>query len=299
MGNELAKTQQRGISAYLNNPEVKQNVVSVVGDKESQKFISSIVSAVQTNPALAECSNKSILSVALLGHSLNLPQSPQLGIFYFVPYNNTKKIKDPNTGRTETITVKEATFQLSWKGYIQLAMRSGQYKQINATEVREGELISYNPITEEIDLRAITDFNDRMNRPVIGYYAFFTLTNGFRKELYWSREQMESHASRYSKAYKSDKKYGSSRSFWSTDFDAMAKKTMIRQLISKWGIMSVDMQTAYESDMALIDDNGNPDYVDNKPEVETATDVYLEEQPVETEPVEGEILDDDGNPLFA
>lgn len=272
MANEIKVQQKQGINTFLQSDAVKHNIMSVVGEKDSQRFISSVVSAVQSNPQLADCSNSSILSAALLGHSLKLPQSPQLQMFYLVPFNNTKKIKDEN-GREKEIKVKEAVFQLSYRGYLQLAMRSGQYRKINACDIREGELKSFNPITEEYVFEAITDYEKRKLLPVVGYYAYFEMNNGYRKELYWSKEQMDAHAKRYSMAYRK----GWSSSFWASDFDAMALKTMLRQLISKWGMMSVDMETAYQNDMAIEDENGNPVYVDNVSDgPEKAVDVYAD-----------------------
>ena len=159
------------------------------------------------------------------------------------------------------------------RGYLQLAMRSGQYHKINACEIREGELKSFNPITEEYIFSPITDYAKRKELPVIGYYASFEMNNGYRKELYWSKEQMEEHAKRYSQSYRK----GWSSSFWVSDFDAMALKTMLRQLISKWGMMSVDMETAFQKDMAVEDENGNPIYIDNVPdEPEKAVDVMAD-----------------------
>jgi recombination protein RecT len=272
MVNEIKVQQKQGINTFLQSDAVKHNIMSVVGEKDSQRFISSVVSAVQSNPQLADCSNSSILSAALLGHSLKLPQSPQLQMFYLVPFNNTKKVKDEN-GREKEIKVKEAVFQLSYRGYLQLAMRSGQYRKINACDIREGELKSFNPITEEYVFEAITDYEKRKLLPVVGYYAYFEMNNGYRKELYWSKEQMDAHAKRYSMAYRK----GWSSSFWASDFDAMALKTMLRQLISKWGMMSVDMETAYQNDMAIEDENGNPVYVDNVSDgPEKAVDVYAD-----------------------
>jgi len=272
MANEIKVQQKQGINTFLQSDAVKHNIMSVVGEKDSQRFISSVVSAVQSNPQLADCSNSSILSAALLGHSLKLPQSPQLQMFYLVPFNNTKKVKDEN-GREKEIKVKEAVFQLSYRGYLQLAMRSGQYRKINACDIREGELKSFNPITEEYVFEAITDYEKRKLLPVVGYYAYFEMNNGYRKELYWSKEQMDAHAKRYSMAYRK----GWSSSFWASDFDAMALKTMLRQLISKWGMMSVDMETAYQNDMAIEDENGNPVYVDNVSDgPEKAVDVYAD-----------------------
>jgi recombination protein RecT len=127
-----------------------------------------------------------------------------------------------------------------------------------ASEVKEGECGGFNPITEEFTLTPIMDIVEREKRPTIGYYAMLELTNGFRKEIFWTKEQMESHALKYSKGYAKKSGY----TFWEKDFDGMAYKTMLRQLISKWGIMSIDMQTAIDSDMAVINEDGTRDYVD-------------------------------------
>ena len=256
MSNELVEKKKMGIAGFLAQEAVKANVESVVGAKDAQRFISSVVSAVQTNPQLAECTNASILSAALLGHSLNLPQSPQIGMFYLVPFNDKKR----NT--------TEATFQLSYRGMLQLAMRSGQYKAINVTDIRAGELVSYDPIEDAYIFAPETDIAKRMELDIVGYYAYFEMINGFKKGIYWSKEQVEKHAKKYSATYR--KGFG----LWATDFDAMAKKTMLRQLISKWGIMSVEMERAYVGDQAVIREDGTPDYIDNIPdEPEKAVDV--------------------------
>ena len=132
--------------------------------------------------------------------------------------------------------------------------------------MKQGELKAFNPITEEYVFEPIMDVAVREKLPVIGYYASFTLINGFEKELFWTVEKMKEHALRYSQGYKNDVQKGTAYTFWSKDFHAMAEKTMIRQLISKWGIMSIDMQRAYESDMGVINESGNVRYVDNEPE---------------------------------
>lgn len=264
MANEVAVQKKQGIASFLASDAVKANVMSVVGEKDAQRFISSVVSAVQTNPQLAECTNTSILSAALLGHSLNLPQSPQLGYFYMVPYK----------GKNGT----EAQFQISYRGLVQLAMRSGQYKKIVVVGIKEGELEFYSPITEEFRFNAIEEHSTREAKPTIGYYAMFELVNGFKKEMYWSVERMESHAKKYSAAYRK----GWDSCLWKSDFDAMAYKTMLKQIISKWGIMSVEMEKAYTNDQAVIDENGNPEYVDNVPdEPEKAVDVMADAQVTE------------------
>lgn len=247
--NSLTKSKQRlGFTAYLTQEAVKDQINKVVGGKNGEKFVTAIVSAVNTNPALAECTNTSILSGALLGHSLNLSPSPQLGQYYLVPFNNNKA------------GVTEAQFQLGYKGYIQLAIRSGQYKKLNVLAIKEGELRSFDPLNEEIDVKLIEDEEEREQAKTIGYYAMFEYVNGFRKAIYWSKTKMEAHALKYSKGYQAKKGY----TFWEKDFDGMAYKTMLRQLISKWGIMSIDMMSAIDADMAVIHEDGTKDYVDTE-----------------------------------
>lgn len=245
-----AKKKSTGLTAYLTQDAVKNQINSVIGGKNGQRFISAIVAAVNTNPSLQECTNTSILSGALLGESLKLSPSPQLGHYYLVPFN------DRNQG-------KVAQFQLGYKGYIQLAIRSGMYKKLNVLAIKEGELINFDPLTEEIEVRLIEDEEERENAATTGYYAMFEYTNGFKKAIYWSKAKMEAHAEKYSQGYRAKKGY----TFWEKDFDAMAYKTMLRQLISKWGIMSIEMQNAMEADMAVINEDGSKDYVDNQPDI--------------------------------
>lgn len=268
-----------GITAFLNQDSVKNQLQQAVG-KNSMRFVSSVVSAVTVNPALQECTNKSILSAALLGESLNLSPSPQLGQYYMVPYENKKE------------GTKVAQFQMGYKGYIQLAIRSGQYKKLNVLAVKEGELVRFDPLAEEIEVRLIEDEEKREQAKTIGYYAMFEYINGFKKALYWSKKKMASHAEKYSAAFSKNgglkslelleqgkipqKDLWKYSSFWFKDFEAMAFKTMLRQLISKWGIMSIEMQRAYEGDMAEIRENGTNQYVDNGPEDDNAEDTYVD-----------------------
>jgi recombination protein RecT len=256
MANEIQKapTQQNklGFVGFMTSNAITNKVNQIIGDEKSGKrFISSIISAVNTNPLLKECDNASILSGALLGESLNLSPSPQLGMYYLVPFNDKER-------------GKVATFQLGYKGYIQLAIRSGQYKKLNVIAIKDGELIKYDPLEEEIKVNLIEDEEEREKADTIGYYAMFEYVNGFKKSMYWSKEKMEAHALKYSQGYRADKQKKTAYTFWSKDFDGMAYKTLLRQLISKWGIMSVDMQQAYESDMAYIKDDGSKVYVDNQ-----------------------------------
>lgn len=251
MANEVSTQKKQGIATYLTREDVKAQIVSLVGEKASPTFISSIVSAVQTNPALAECSNSSILAGALLGESLKLSPSPQMGQYYLVPYDTKDK-------------GKVAQFQIGAKGYKQLAIRSGQYQKIVTSVIKDGELKLFNPITEDFVFEPVWDEKQRNQIPTVGYYAMFRLNNGFTKELYWSKEKMEAHAKQYSKGYANDLRKGTAYTFWSKDFDGMAEKTMIRQLIGKWGIMSIEMQLAFEHDMGVIDEDGKVRYIDNE-----------------------------------
>lgn len=263
MANELAKAPSTGssIASYLSNEAVRNSIEKVVTGKNADRFVTSIVSAVQANPQLAKCTNQSILSAALMGESLQLPPSPQLGYYYMVGYKNKKKVGN------QWVEIEEAQFQLGWKGEVQLAIRSGQYKSIVVNEIKDGE-IDYNPITEEINLHPIMNPAEREKTKTIGYYAAFELLSGFKKEMFAPVEKIQAHARQYSKSYRYDLNNGKKSSVWSTNFDAMAKKTMIRMLLSKWGIMSVEMQQAYINDMGVIDDDGTVRYVDNQQSIE-------------------------------
>lgn len=264
----LAAQQKSGITAYLSSDKVRANIMQVVGQKNTTRFIASVVSAVQSTPALQECTNGSILSAALLGEALNLSPSPQLGQFYMIPY----KKKDRNGNVIST----EAQFQLGAKGYKQLAMRTGQYLDLDVIFVREGEYLGRDRLTGKSKFEFIEDDAVREELPVIGYLAYFELLNGFKKQLYWNRTKMEKHADQYSQAFSLDtyrqlqegkipkKDLWKYSSFWYKSFDEMAEKTMIRQLISKWGIMSIEMADAYERDMAVINEDGTPQYIDNE-----------------------------------
>lgn len=267
MANQVV-VQQKKFSVLMQEDSIKKLVNSTLGDpKKAERFTAAIISSVAVNPALQECEGSTILSSALLGESLSLSPSPQLGHYYIVPFKKKGKNKEPDT--------KVATFQLGYKGYIQLAIRSGQYKTINVINVKEGEYVYHDLLTEEVKFDFITDEDKREEAKTIGYCAVFELVNGFKKTIYWTYKKMISHADRYSPAFSKEGydrltkglvpfgdqwKYSS---YWYNDFDGMAYKTMLRQLISKWGIMSIEMQNAFENDMSFKDEMGNVNYVDN------------------------------------
>ena len=276
-------TSRLGLTAYLTQDAVNAQIAKVVGGKNATRFISSVISAVQTNPQLQECTNQSILSAALQGEALNLPPSPQLGYFWMVPYNNKKK------------GCKEAQFQLSAKGYKQLAMRTGQYLDIDVLYIHEGEYLGRDKFTGKQKFEFIEDDDVRESTPIIGYLAYFEMLNGFKKQLYWTKSKMEKHADKYSQAFSLEaaKKLAEGKipqsdlwkysSYWYTSFDEMAEKTMIRQLLSKWGMLSTEMAQAYDADMAVINEDGSKEYVDNQPDVIDSEEINQEVQNAQQE----------------
>lgn len=282
--------QKMPFSVAVNTPSMQKLIANALHDPaRCARFTASIVSAVSVNQALQNCDRNTVISGALLGESLNLSPSPQLGQYYLVPFNNKKK------------GMQDAQFVLGYKGYVQLALRSGQYKSINVEIVKQGEYKGRDPMTGDPRFQFLEDDDEWESLPVIGYMASFEYLNGFRKVLYWSKEKMMNHADRYSAAFSREAyenliagnipqgemwKYSS---FWYKDFDSMAKKTMLRQLISKWGIMSVDMQVAYESDSRVIDETESGQLV---PQVEEESPQQIEqsqaEQAVEVQPAAAE-----------
>lgn len=260
----LVKTQggqERTIGQYLNSEKVSGMLVSSLGsEKSKQRFVAGILAASAANPALKECDYATVVSAGLLANALDLSLSPSLGLAYVVPFKDTKNDR----------TV--ATFIIGYRGYIQLAIRSGYYADIDVTDVRAGEYCGRNSETRKPVFNFVEDDEEREKLPVVGYKASFEYLNGFKKTIYWSKEKMLKHADTYSKAFSlngvkspypnkcrvSFAEYEAGKvpenelwkysSFWYKNFDEMAMKTLIRQLISKWGIMSIEMQTAFETD---------------------------------------------------
>lgn len=253
MSNNTLAASKPKFSTVIKSNTYQNLIKQTLGNpKKAERYTAAIMSAVATNPQLQNCEAKTILSGSLLAESLNLAHSPQLGQYYLVPF----KVKAKN-GIPEHY---DAQFILGYKGYIQLAIRSGNYKKINVMEIKDGELVSYDPFNEEIVLQPIQDVDEREQTKTIGYYAMFEYINGFKKVIYWSKKQMLQHADKYSPAFSKSAyeklqngeipnnemwKYSS---FWYKDFDGMAKKTLIRQLIGKWGVMSAEMTQAMELD---------------------------------------------------
>jgi len=278
--NTKAIDNYQRIKFLLNNVDVKKRFQEVLG-KKANGFITSITNMMNSNPKLRECDANSILSSAMVAATLDLPVDPNLGFSWIIPYRDKG--------------VYKAQFQIGYKGIIQLALRTGQYKKINVISVYEGELVEFNPLTEDI----ILDFKAKKSNKVIGYAAYFRLINGFEKMVYWPIEQVVEHAKRYSKSFNNGP--------WRTDFDEMAKKTVIKNMLSKYGILSIDMQTVLKADQAVIHESKKGidyEYVDNQEDYEDKSDedgniIDVETgEVIEDEPIDDNSIEEDDNPAI-
>lgn len=283
--------QKKGVVAQIKGILAEENVKSrfqeVLG-KKSTTFMASIVNVVSASPQLKQCHANSIMTAAFVAATYDLPIDSNLGFAAIVPYNNSKY--NPQTKQWEK--QMEAQFQMMYKGFIQLAIRSGYYEKMNYAVVYEDELLSYNPITGEVEfVRDFSKCTQRMNGEedkVVGYYALFRLLTGFSKELYMSKAEVENHARTYSSSYRYDLEKGKKSSNWTTNFKAMALKTVIKLLLSKWGILSVDMQRAIQDDQKTFDENGEEMYGDNQPDIIEAEDPFaaIEQKDEEAEEID-------------
>jgi recombination protein RecT len=229
MANEI--TISKKVKNYLDTPELTERLQQAMTPQKKEIFKTSLLNVVNSNSLFEKVNPLSIIQSALVATTLDLPINSSLGYAYIIPYG------------------VNAQFQLGYKGLIQLAQRTGQYQTISASEVKEGQIVSFDP------LKGIEFDWTKTDGEVIGYVAYFKLVNGFEKYLYMSIKELEAHGSKYSKTYRNGP--------WKTEFDAMAKKTVLKQLISKFGIMSVEMQDAVVKDQQIIDKEGNGEYADN------------------------------------
>lgn len=237
------------LKSLLATEAIRKQMKSLLGDKAGH-FMMAIVGVVEGTPQLQDCEPQSIINSAIASATLDLPIEKNLGYAYIVPYKD------------------KAQFQMGYKGYIQLALRSGQYKYINSIEIKEGELENYNLLTGEFNFKFIEDINQRLEAKTIGYASYIEFTNGFRNTLYMTKEQIENHAKKYSQSYGYDLSKGYSNSNWSKNFDSMALKTVLKLNLSKFGALSVNVQKALQIDgssIKSISEEGtiNVEYVDN------------------------------------
>lgn len=248
---------QLTIAQYVKTDAVSKRLNDLLG-KRAPQFITSLVSAANNDKNLAACEPQSVVTAALTAASLDLPVNSNLGFAYLIPYKNNKESKT------------SCQFQMGYKGFIQLAQRSGFYKTINASEVREGEIVKQDRLSGEIEFAWIDDDTEREKKKIIGYVAYFRLLNGFEKTFYWTKEKCEAHAKKYSKNYA---KYGSG--LWKDAFDDMAKKTVLKLLISKFGPLNTQLQKALDEDQTV-----DGEYEDNptrKPELSEAEEAQIVE----------------------
>ena len=254
MSNEIVK-KKNSVPALMANESVKERVNELLG-KRSAQFTSTVI-AISRLPHLKDCDPNSILGAAITAATLNLPVNQNLGFAYIVPYKNKGK--------------SEAQFQMGYKGFIQLALRSGKYAQMNPFKVNRDAFKSFNPITGELDID--TGKLNEEDPDIVGYGFYFRLTNGFEKTVYWSKEKCEAHGKRYSFQYR---QYNGG--LWKDQFGEMALKTVIKNAISKFGIMSIDIEEAIVKDQSAIDiQTGESTYIDNKEgaiEAESALDDF-------------------------
>jgi recombination protein RecT len=231
--------QQLTVKSIFEKDTTKQKLEQMLG-KKAQGFITSVLQISTNNALLAKADPLSVYNAAMIAATLDLPINQNLGFAWIVPYRG------------------QAQFQMGWKGYVQLAQRTGQYKRINVTKVYENQFIGFNYLTEELN----ADFSLEPSGAVVGYAAYFQLHNGYEKLVYWTKKQAEEHGRRFSQSFNNGP--------WKSDFDAMAMKTVLKNTLSKWGILSIEMQTAVRTDSAVIkDENGTVvQYVDNADAVE-------------------------------
>ena len=255
--NKLAKKNNNGtvgqatLKSMINDERTKNKFKEMLGNKAAG-FLTSLMNTTNGNAQLQQADPNSILKAGAIAATLDLPIDPNLGFAYIVPYNNKGK--------------NEAQFQMGYKGFVQLAIRTGQYKRINVTELYEGQFESYDPITDELKY----NLDNRLSDEITHYVAYFQTINGFEKYNVMSKEEIENHAKKFSKTYSYK---GSS---WQTNFNTMAKKTVLKLLLSKFGILSIEMQTAQKADQAVIREfdknNIEVEYVDNENNVNDTTD---------------------------
>lgn len=236
------------VAAYIKRDDVGQRITELLG-KRAPQFVTTLVTAVNENKKLSECDPQSVLNAAFTAASMDLPINPNLGFAYLIPYT---------LDRGKATERNECQFQMGYKGFIQLAQRSGYYKTINARDVRQGEIVGEDFVSGEMEFKRLTE--DRDKAEIVGYIAFFELLNGFRKTLYMTKEEVMSHAKKYSKNFA---KWNSG--LWKDDFDAMASKTVIKLLLSKYGPLSTQLQEAIAKDQQV--DGEYDDNPRNKPEL--------------------------------
>ncbi|MEB6179483.1 recombinase RecT [Enterococcus casseliflavus] len=269
---QVVDPSKLGFKALMNTPAMKKKFTDILHEK-SDSFMGSLMTLVGGDNYLSQAEPMTIIASALKAATMDLPIDKNLGYAYVVPFNRSEKVGN------KWVKHNEAQFILGYKGYIQLAQRSGQYKALNALAIYDGQLIDWNPLTEEFSF----DYKAKVSDEVIGYVGFFELLNGFKKTVYWTKQEIESHRIKNAKGYDKDKLSGA----WVDNYDSMAIKTVLRNLLSKWGLLSVEMQTAITSDEKVFRVDENSDLIEE-------TDLS-DMEPLPQERKEAERVDDTGS----
>ncbi|EQC80918.1 recombinase RecT [Enterococcus gallinarum] len=244
---QVVDPSKLGFKALMNTPAMKKKFTDILHEK-SDSFMGSLMTLVGGDNYLSQAEPMTIIASALKAATMDLPIDKNLGYAYVVPFNRSEKVGN------KWVKHNEAQFILGYKGYIQLAQRSGQYKALNALAIYDGQLIDWNPLTEEFTF----DYKAKVSDEVIGYVGFFELLNGFKKTVYWTKQEIESHRIKNSKAYDKEKLSGA----WVDNYDSMAIKTVLRNMLSKWGLLSVEMQSAITSDEKVFRVDENNDLIE-------------------------------------
>ncbi|MEO2552980.1 recombinase RecT [Enterococcus casseliflavus] len=244
---QVVDPSKLGFKALMNTPAMKKKFTDILHEK-SDSFMGSLMTLVGGDNYLSQAEPMTIIASALKAATMDLPIDKNLGYAYVVPFNRSEKVGN------KWIKHNEAQFILGYKGYIQLAQRSGQYKALNALAIYDGQLIDWNPLTEEFTF----DYKAKVSDEVIGYVGFFELLNGFKKTVYWTKQEIESHRIKNAKGYDKEKLSGA----WVDNYDSMAIKTVLRNMLSKWGLLSVEMQSAITSDEKVFRVDENNDLIE-------------------------------------
>ena len=258
-------TKQQSLTVWLNDKGISAKIADKLG-KNAEAFKSALLTLYNNNKLLQDCDPRSILGAAMLAGTSNLSISPALGQAYIVPFRGN------------------ATFQIGVRGLIQLAHRTGQYVALHAGKVYEGQILGFNPVT------GAPEVGEKVSDTVVGYVAYMRLTNGFEKTLYMSLAEIEEHAEKYSVSYGYDKRNGKQSSPWSTNFDAMARKTVLKRLLNTWGVLSTEMASVIQGDQSVVDKNSFT-YVDNRGDVQERDGIYIPESGEAVDAETGEVLD--------
>lgn len=231
-------TKPQLLKTMIDSDDLRKRFVKVLGDN-AQGFIVSILQVVQGNKSFDDVDPSSIINAAMVAATLKLPINSNLQLAYIIPYSG------------------KAQFQISWRGFVQLAQRSGQFKSINVQDVRLGEYKRIDMITGDVIIERHHNEAERTSLPLVGYIGYFKLMNGFEKTIYRTVDELSAHGKKYSKTYnRQDSK-------WHTDFEAMCAKTVIKELLSKWAPLSIEMERAVQSDQSVVVADGKYEYPDN------------------------------------